>query len=302
MDVPTLRRGFLTSTIGLAASALAFRPEPALADGEVKRRAGTRLKIGLNSYSFNKPLTSGKMTLADVIDYCAAHNIDGLDPTGYYFPGYPKVPPDEYLYNLKKKAYLNGVSLSGTGVRNDFTLSDPAALKAEIQLVKDWTEAGEKMGAAFVRVFSGPRVPEGSTFDQVLRTMVPAFRECAEYGRRHGVLVALQHHDDFLKTADETIRVVKAVDSDWFSVVLDVGSVRQGDPYEEIEKLLPYACTWQIKEKVYFKGKETPIDLQRIRAIIDKVGYRGFVPFEALGQGNPDEVTAFLDKVRKAMS
>jgi sugar phosphate isomerase/epimerase len=302
MDVPTLRRGFLTSTIGLAASALAFRPEPALADGEVKRRAGTRLKIGLNSYSFNKPLTSGKMTLADVIDYCAAHNIDGLDPTGYYFPGYPKVPPDEYLYNLKKKAYLNGVSLSGTGVRNDFTLSDPAALKAEIQLVKDWTEAGEKMGAAFVRVFSGPRVPEGSTFDQVLRTMVPAFRECAEYGRRRGVLVALQHHDDFLKTADETIRVVKAVDSDWFSVVLDVGSVRQGDPYEEIEKLLPYACTWQIKEKVYFKGKETPIDLQRIRAIIDKVGYRGFVPFEALGQGNPDEVTAFLDKVRKAMS
>jgi sugar phosphate isomerase/epimerase len=302
MDVPTLRRGFLTRTIGLAASALAFRPGPALANGEVKRRSGIRLKIGLNSYSFNKPLMAGKMTLEDVIEYCAAHNIDGLDPTGYYFPGYPKVPPDDYLYNLKKKAYLNGVTLSGTGVRNDFTLSDPAKLKAEIQLVKDWVEAGEKLGAAFVRVFSGPRVPEGSSFDQVLRTMVPAFRECAEYGRRHGVLVALQHHDDFLKTADETIRVVKAVDSDWFSVVLDVGSVRQGDPYQEIEKLLPYACTWQIKERVYFSGKETPIDLHKIRAIIDKVGYRGFVPFEALGQGNPDEVTAFLEKVRQAMS
>ncbi len=302
MHGETLRRGFLARSIGLAVSALAYGPAPALANGEVKRRGGTRLKIGLNSYSFNRPLTSGKMTLEDVIDYCAAHNIDGLDPTGYYFPGYPKVPPDEYLYNLKRKAYINGVTLSGTGVRNDFTQSDPAALNDQIRLVKDWIEAGEKMGAAFVRVFSGPRVPQGSTFDKVWPTMIPAFQECAEYGKKHGVIVALQHHDDFLKTADETIRVVKAVNSDWFSVVLDVGSVRQGDPYEEIERLLPYACTWQIKELVYFNGKETPIDLSKIRGIIDKVGYRGFVPFEALGQGNPDEVTAFLEKVRKAMA
>jgi sugar phosphate isomerase/epimerase len=187
-------------------------------------------------------------------------------------------------------------------VRNDFTISDPADLKAQVQLVKDWVEVTEKLGAAFVRVFSGPRIPEGSSFDQVLKTMIPAFQECAEDGKRHGVIVALQHHDDFLKTADETIRVVQAVNSDWFSVVLDVGSLRQADPYNEIEKLLPFACTWQIKEMVYVNGKATPIDLAKIRAVIDKVGYRGFVPFEALGQGNPDEVTAFLEKVRWAMS
>jgi sugar phosphate isomerase/epimerase len=197
---------------------------------------------------------------------------------------------------------VNGVSISGTGVRNDFTLPDAAARKAEIERVKNWVVAGEKMGASFIRVFSGPRVPAGSSFDQALEYMIPAFRECAEFGKQHGVIVALQHHDDFLKTADETIRVVKAVDSEWFSVVLDVGSVRQGDPYQEIEKLLPYACTWQIKEQVYFKGEAAPIDLAKIRAIIDKVGYRGFLPFEALGPGDPKLVTAFLEKVRKAMA
>jgi hypothetical protein len=38
-----------------------------------------------------------------------------------------------------------------------------------------------------------------------------------------------------------------------------------------------------------------------VRAIIDKVGYRGFTPIEALGEGDPAEVvTAFLQKVRKA--
>ena len=288
------RRAFLTCSFAATAAALSA--------GEVKRRAGVKLKIGLNSYSFNRPLTAGKMTLDDVVDYCAGHGIDGVDTTGYYFPGYPKVPPDEYLFNLKRRAYENGVTISGTGVRNDFTKAGADALRGELQLVKTWIEAAAKLGCAFVRVFSGPRVPAGSSVDAVLRTMIPAFRDCAEFGKSHGVIVALQPHDDFLKTAAETIRVVDAVDSDWFSVVLDVGSLRQGDPYREIEKLLPYACTWQIKEQVYIDGKAAPIDLAKIRAIIDKVGYRGFVPFEALGQGNPGEVTAFLEKVRRALS
>jgi len=301
MDL-TLRRGFLARSLAIAASALAAAPQTALAAGEVKRRSGTKIKLALNSYSFNRPLMAGQMSLDDVIDYCAAHNIDGVDLTGYYFPGYPKVPTDEYIYGLKKKAYLNGVSINGTGVRNDFTLVDPAARKESITLVKDWVQVGQKLGASFIRVFSGPSIPKDSTYEKVLEWMIPAFQECADYGKKHGVIIGLQHHDDFLKTADQTIQVVKAVNSDWFSVILDVGSLRQGDPYEEIEKLIPYACTWQIKELVYVNGKETPIDLAKVRKAIDKVGFRGFVPFEALGRGKPEEVTAFLDKVRKAMA
>jgi sugar phosphate isomerase/epimerase len=294
------RRAFLKRSIALAAAVAApSMPEAAHALGEVQRRNGTRVKIALNAYSFNRPLSEGKMTLDDVIDYCAQHDIDGLDPTGYYFPGYPNVPSDETIYNLKRRAVFNGVSIGGTGVRNDFALTDAVSRKGHIQLVKDWIEVAEKLGAAFVRVFSGRETPKGHSFDQVLEWMIPAFQECAEHGRKHGVLVALQHHDDFLKTAAETIRVVEAVDSKWFSVVLDVGSLRQGDPYEEIERLVPYACTWQVKEDVWYGEKRAPIDLPRLKAIIDKVGYRGFLPIEALGRGEPSEVvTRFLHQVR----
>ena len=304
MDNQTLRRGFLTRSLALAASTLVLKPRTASAAGEVKRHGGTHLKLGLNAYSFNRPLMAGKMTLDDVIDFCAAHDIDGVDLTGYYFPGYPDVPADEYLYNLKKKAYNNGVTISGTGVRNDFTLADASSRKGHVELVKDWVVAAEKMGASFIRVFSGPSVPNGSTFEKVLTYMVPAFQECAEFGKKHGVIIALQHHDDFLKTADQTIQVVKAVNSEWFNIVLDVGSVRQSDPYREIEKLIPYACTWQIKETVYVENKETPIDLAKVRAAIERVGYRGFLPFEALGGGNDPSpaVAAFLEKIRRAMA
>jgi sugar phosphate isomerase/epimerase len=261
-----------------------------LQGGPVKRLPGTKIKIGLNAYSFNRPLMAGKMTVADVVTYCAKQKIDGVDMTGYYFPGYPKVPDDAAIRELKRQAFQNGVTIAGTGVRNDFALPDEAARRANIQLVKNWIDVAEKLGSDMVRVFSGKE--QGYSFEDVLKWMVPAFRECADYGAKRGVLVGLQHHDDFLKTAEQTIRTVELVKHDWFSVILDVGSLRQGDPYEEIERLLPYASNWQIKEHVWFGNKKTDIDLPRIRR---------FTPIEALGEGDPEAiVTAFLTKVRMA--
>ena len=133
--------------------------------------------------------------------------------------------------------------------------------------------------------------------------MVADFKECAAFGQQHGVVVGLQQHNDFLKTADEAIRVIEAVNSDWFGSILDIGSPRSGDPYAEIEKLAPYAVSWQIKENVGRDGKDEPTDLAKIKAIIDRSGYRGYVPFEALGAGDPRvKVAGFLEKIRKAFA
>jgi len=76
----------------------------------------------------------------------------------------------------------------------------------------------------------------------------------------HGVVVAVQQHNDFLKTAAETIQLTDAVGSDWFGCILDIGSLRSGDPYAEIEKLVPYAVSWQIKEEVGRNGKSEPVN------------------------------------------
>ena len=269
------------------------------AQAKPAREPGVKLKLALNAFSFDKPLRAGSMNLEDVIRFCAQHRVDALDATGYYFPGYPKAPSDEYIYNLKRTAFLNGVQLSGTGVRNDFAVADAAARQRDVQLVKSWIEVANKLGAPVIRVFSGRAIPAGHTFDQVLGWMIPHFQECAEYGKRHGVIVGLQQHHDFIKTADETIRIINAVDSPWFSDILDVGSLRENDPYAEIEKLLPYAVSWQLKENVYYGSKAVPTDLRRIKAIIDKVGYRGVFPFEALGEGDPTaKVASFLQQIR----
>jgi sugar phosphate isomerase/epimerase len=290
------RRHFLSGSVSLAAGAVS-------AEARVEREPGVKLKLALNAYSFDKPLKAGTMTLDDVIHFCAQHRVDALDATGYYFPGYPAVPKDEYIYGLKRTAFVNGVQLSGTGVRNDFAVADANARKADVQMVKNWIEVASKLGAPVIRVFSGVKRPEGHSFDEALEWMIADFKECAAYGERHGVIVGLQQHNDFLKTADETIRVIEAVNSPWFGDILDVGSVQTNDAYAEIEKLVPYAVSWQVKENVGYQGKQGPIDLKRLRAIIEKGGYRGVLPFEALGSGDPREkVAGFLEKIRTAFS
>ena len=269
----------------------------------VDRKGGVKIKISLNCYSFNRPLRDGDMTLDDVIDYCANLGFDAVDTTGYYFPGYPAVPPDDYVYHIKRKAFLNGMSISGTGIRNDFAVTDKAARKKDVQLVKDWIFAAKKLGAPVIRIFAGKKVPDGYTWEQTAAWMVEDMKACAAFGQQHGVLVAVQHHHDFLKTADETIKIVNAVDSDWFGVILDVGSLRSSDPYEEIEKLLPYAVSWQLKEMVWYGEDQVPTDLPKVKDIIDRIGYRGFLPIETLGEGDPKvKVAQFFERVSKVFN
>ena len=301
------RRTFLRSLLAIPvltsaairSGSAGTRRNPLLASGNDKRR----WKLSLNAYSFNDQLIKGAMSINDVLTFCADEGLVAADLTAYYFPGYPNVPPDDYLYEVKRKAFSLGVEISGTGVRNDFTHADAAKRRESVELVKNWIDAAEKIGAQTIRIFSGNQKPEGYSRAQILEWMLKDIRECIDYGARHGVVVALQNHDDFIKTSAQTIEIMEALKSDWFGLMLDIGSFHEADPYEEISKTVKYAITWQIKEKVFISGKEVDVDTDRLARIIRTSGYRGYLPLEALGQGDPKaKVSALLSKLRASLS
>ena len=261
-----------------------------------------KFKISLNVYSFNDLLRSGNIDLFDVLDFCAKYNFDAIDPTGYYFPNYPDVPSDDYINRFKRQAFLLGLDVSGTGVRNDFTQPDPAKRKADIAIIKQWIEAAAKLGIPNVRVFAGTHEHEGYSRDQVFEWLAQDVKTCCQYGKQHGVIVAIQNHDDFLKTAADVDRIFAMVDSEWLGLNLDIGSYRQSDPYQEIEKNVRYAVTWQIKENVWINGRETPTDFVKLFRIIKKAGYRGYLPLETLGEGDPyEKIPHLLEIVQDAL-
>src|SRR5262245_13249727 len=182
-----------------------------LAQVPAKRVGGARLKISLNAYCFNKTLNDhlkgrGKgMTLFELLDFCAENDFDAIDPTGYYFPGYPKAPPDQYLSDFKRRAFVLGLDISGTGVRTHFASPDREKRAADVRHVKEWVEVAARMGAPVLRVFAGAR-PDGHAWDEMAAWMVADLKQCVEHGKKHGVLIGIQNHDDALKTAEETLK------------------------------------------------------------------------------------------------
>jgi sugar phosphate isomerase/epimerase len=296
--MPTFhRRQFLSSLLLLPAAAGANVTERTNAHAP-----STRLKTSLNAFSFNDMLLGGKMDVFELIAYCAETGFDAVDITGYYLEGYPVVPDDEYLYKVKRAAFSAGIEISGTGVRNDFTVADKEKRAKEVQLVKDWVDVAQKIGAPVIRVFAGNQKDSGS-HEEVTKWVIESLNACVEYGRQRGVVIGLQNHADFIQTAAQVNDIIEAVNSEWLGLILDTGSYRVHDPYEEIERSIKHAVNWQIKEKVFIGGQEVDTDLPKLISIIRQSGYKGYLPIETLGKGDPKmKVAALFGKLKTALS
>ncbi|HTI91697.1 MAG TPA: sugar phosphate isomerase/epimerase family protein [Puia sp.] len=313
------RKNFLASLAGIPAfasaslatsnaGAPATNPDTNAAGiaGEVPGQAAPpppkKLKTSLNAFSFNDPLLAGKMTISDMLDFCAEVGFEGVDITGYYFTGYPNVPADDYLYGIKRKAFRLGIGISGTGVRNDFTIADPSRRAEEVKLVKNWIEAAARLGAPVLRIFAGNQKNEGISKETVTEWMLKDIRQCVDYGKQHGVVIGLQNHNDFIQTARQVTDIIRQIDSEWLGLILDTGSYRVLNPYEEIGTSLNYTVNWQIKEKIFENGAEVDTDVDKIVEMIKASPYHGYLPIETLGQGEPKvKIMAMLAKLQNAI-
>jgi len=256
-----LRYNFLGWAITLI-SLISLNGNSLYAQSHANKDLKSNIRLGLNAFSFNDELMrkgtpeNPAFTLFDLLDWCAEQNIDALDITGYYFPGYPEVPTDEYIYELKRKAYKLGIDISGTGIRNNFASPDPAVRAADLELAKRWIVVAEKLGAPVIRLFAG-EIPKGyeNKWDEVAGWMVECYKECAAYGSQHGIIIGIQNHGDMLQTADQCIKIVKAVDSKWAGIILDTGNFKVSDPYADIAAVMPYTVNWVLKESGFGKTR-----------------------------------------------
>jgi sugar phosphate isomerase/epimerase len=328
------RRNFLKSASLLplyTASGLGLAGASVQAAEPIKRVGGPLLKVSCNAYSFAKLLGiggTGSLSLVAFAEFCAKVGFEGIDPTGYYFPGYekngPGVPTDKFIFELKKRAFELGLGISGTGIGNNFTLADKAARAVDVQRIKNWAEVAGKLGAPVLRVFADTQLraqtwesaSKGASRDEVEKWIADDIRACADHAAKFGVIIGVQNHGDFIKTADNLISLIQRIDSLWCGAIVDTGYFKAADPYAEMAKAAPYAVNWQIKQSPLGveKEAEAPTDLKRLLKIVRASGYRGYLPIETLsprggsgksGGGNYDPFTVvpkFLAELRQAIA
>ena len=306
----TSRRGFLTGTLagGLGAG-LASNPATTASAADPPRRNGkSHMKLSLAGYSFSRllprrwtpeQLKSAKMTLDDFITFSAAQDLDGVEPTAYYFP---RTVTNKYLVHLKQLTFRLGLDISGTAIGNDFCLPKGPARDKQLAEARQWIDHAAVLGAPVIRIFAG-RVPKGDSPEAAIERCVAGIDEVLQHAEKRGVFLALENHGGITATPAQMLKIIHGVKpSPFFGVNLDGGNFRTDDPYRDLEQIAPYAVNAQVKVAIFRNGKKEPADLARVVKILKDADYRGYVVLEYEENDPLGEIPGYLRQLRKLIS
>src|SRR5271157_6038311 len=174
-----------------------------------------------------------------------------------------------------------GLDISGTAVMNDFCLPPGPNRDKELQHVRTWIDHSAELDAPTVRILSGNWL-QGTPDDELAKRVIQAIENLMPHAIARGVTLALENHGGGVTTtADELLRIVRAVKGANFGVNLDTGNFHGADPYAEIAQVAPYAVNVQVKTEIRRKGRsKEAADLSRTIGILREARYSGYVVLE----------------------
>ena len=234
--------------------------------------------------------------MEDFIDLAAEIGVDGVELTSYWFPSVEK----RYLHRLKRRCLERGITVAGAAIRTRFTTPSSEDRARDVNTAKEWIGHVVELGAPELRVFAG-EMPEGHTEEEAFKWTVDALAACAEVAAERGVVVALENHGGITTTADQVIRLIDTVHSDWLRLNLDTGNFRT-DPYAQITRCVPYAVTAHLKASFRTPTGKTPSDIPRVVGTLQHAGYNGFLNIEYEEEDDPKiAVPGLVAQARQAL-
>ena len=238
------------------------------------------------------------------IKECAAIGLDGVELLSNHFPS----TDHDYLVALKKLCADQYLSIAMVSAGGHLTTSDDAKREAEIADIRKWVDVAAFMGAPCVRFFCGNGSELEAGGQALFEKVTLALRQVAEAGAAKGIVMAMENHGG--TTAKQLLALIKAVDHPFLRLTLDTGNFPPTsqvgpDTYKSIKKCAPLAAIVHAKFfNVLPDGRDADFNWTRIRSILAKTGFRGFLSVEYEGQ-DADEIAVmrriagYLKKLRK---
>jgi sugar phosphate isomerase/epimerase len=314
------RRGFLAASSGAVTAAVGLRPAHLNAQTSTSPAPaaptprGERIKLALSTYSywhFRPP----KVPIDTVIDKAAALGVEGVDVLHRQMDREDRAS----LQQLKRRAFVNGVSLVSLSIHQDFVDPDPAARQKDIDHTIHCMQLAHEMGIPCMRLNTGrwgttksfddlmkqrgiePALP-GHTEDEGFKWCIESIEKVLPKAEEYGVLLALENHWGLARTPEGLLRILDAIESPWLGALMDTGNFLE-DPYRKLEMIAPR--TVFVQAKTYDGGGEwytLDLDYGRIAGILKKVSYRGYIALEFEGKENPDvAVPRSIEMLRRAL-
>ena len=278
---PVSRRRALATSVGLGAVALPLgalggQDEKGTKNSPAPKLWPRNMRVSLAAYSVRDELNSGQIDLFDLIDWCSSLNLSGIELTSYYFK---KDFDRKYLQQLRHRAFRQGLTVSGTAIGNNFCLPPGKERAKEVAQAKQWIDHAANLFAPHIRIFAGS-LPEGVEKETGIQWVADSIKEILEKASERGVMLGLENHGGITARAADHLAICDVVgEHPWFGINLDTGNYRT-DPYNELAQAAPRAVNVQVKVEVYKGEEKVPTDLERLRDILIKANYKGWVALE----------------------
>lgn len=240
-----------------------------------------RFQIGIQQYTFNRWLKSGKL---DHLDYPAlAKEKLGITHIEYWNrPFNGKHTDKDYVGELAKRTTGEGMKnvLILVDAKHQLDSADAEQRKLAVDEHKGWVDCAEQLGCDAIRV----NCRSGGTFEANLDQMADGMGALCDYAKPSGVKIVIEPHGGNSQDPDWLLAAMDRLDRPNAGLLPDFNNFGSFDRYEAVTKTLPHAVAVCAKAFNFDEdGNETKTDFHRMLKIVHDSDYSGVITIEFEG-------------------
>ena len=263
------------------------------------------MKISVTTYSFQQLKSSKKADEKRMVEIARDMGFDGIEVTSLL--EYPA--PEKYAEEFRAIAEENNMPVVAYTVNANLLNPDR---ESEINRLKRQIRIAKILGAPVMRHDAYFAFPENGKedFDFYFDAVVSAFRETSDCAKEFGIKICTENHGLICQDSERIERIIKAVNSDNFGWLVDIGNFLCVDenPETAVSRAAKYAFHAHLKDFFrrpspenciitrhgqFIQGAplgEGIVPVKKCVDILKSSGYNGFYTFEY--EGAEDCLTA----------
>jgi sugar phosphate isomerase/epimerase len=260
------------------------------------------MKLSVSAWCLQEKLFSREITVLDFINYCHENGVKYVELLDCFV----KEEDIDRINQLLKK--LN-IGVSSYSIGNDFVLADSKERQEQVEYMKKSMDTALKLGAGFMRVFSGDK-KDAVSFEEAEDWIVECYKEAAPFAEKKGITMVLENHGLLAGKSRQVMRIIDRVGSIALKSNADIGNfiLVNENPLDAVKNLGDKIGFIHLKDFKQVKEEEgyTAIDgsfyqgavlgkgdvpVSEIINYLKEHRYEGYLSIEYEGPGDPFQGT-----------